>query len=460
MKLTRTIVLESYPLTRKKFGTIKEVYAEYSRILESLTEYAVESRVRSHLKLRKLFYEKLKEEYDLPTHYYYTVCQDAVTRAKSFLELKKKGKTRTEKPVIKRVSLWLDDTLWDYRRFPQFNALKDGKRILIIGLTTKGGRIKLPLKPHKLFFKYLNEGWKIKPGVKLRVVEKERKVLAYFVFEKEFDELKPTGNFLSVDYNADNVSFGTQEFLIQVRTDLGRMTRFYSGVRKSIQESHLVGWKRKTPSRKCKKLLKKFGGRKMNKRIDLQRKLAKRLVEIAKELNTTIVLEAVPKNFNQRITGKRRKNEKRLRDTLHNISMNGFQRFVFEKAVEYGVSVVFVNPFYSSQVCPHCGAFRVKPDDDALRRRVLKCPICGFKADRDFVAVQNLLGLFPFSPKVNDGRVEDSVSPVMLSLEANLLHHKNSLVIISQGLQQNRCRRKRFVPPWLCKRRNSPRATS
>ncbi|EEB73139.1 Putative transposase [Thermococcus sp. AM4] len=435
MKLTRTVVLESYPLTRRKFRAIKEVYDKYSEILEFLTEYAVENRIKSHLKLRKLFYAKLKEEHDLPTHYYYTVCQDAVTRAKSFLELKKKRRARTGKPEVRKVSIWLDDVLWDYKRFPKFNTLKGGRKILVIGLTTKLGRIKLPLKPHKLFFKYLNDRWKVKAGVKLRIIEKERKVLAYFVFEKEFDEKGLSGNFLGVDYNADNVSFGTHEFLIQVRTELGRLTRFYSNVRKRIQESHLVGWKRKPSSRKGKELLRKFGRRKMNKRIDLQRKLAKRLVELAKELNATIVLEAVPKNFNQRVTKRRRKNERRLRDTLHNIGMNGFQRFVLEKAIEYGVSVVFVNPSYSSQVCPHCGAFKIKPDDDALRQRVFECPVCGFSLDRDFVAVLNLLGLFPFSPKARELPVEGSVSSMSLVVKANLLHHKNSLVIVGQGLK-------------------------
>ena len=436
MKLTRTIILESYPLTKRKFRAIKEVHDEYSEILKFLTDYAVENRIKNHLKLRKHFYDELKEKHSLPTHYYYTVCQDAVTRAKKFLELKKKGKVRTKKPVIRNVSLWLDDVLWDYKRFPQFNTLRNGKKILVIGLTTKRGRIKLPLKPHKLFFKYLDEGWNVKAGVKLRIVEKEWKILAYFVFEKKFDEPEVTGSFLSVDYNADNVSLGTHEFLIQVGTDLGRLTRFYSDVRKNIQESHLVGWKRKLPSGKSRKLLKKFGQRKMNRRVDLQRKLAKRLVELARELNATIVLERVPKNFNQKVTKRRRKNEKRLRNTLHNIGMNGFQRFVLEKAIEVGVPVVFVNPSYSSQVCPHCGAFRIKPDDDALRRRVFKCPVCGFFLDKDFVAVLNLLGLFPFSLKADESPVEGSVSPVMLVVEANLLHHKNSLVVISQCLKQ------------------------
>ncbi|RKX46436.1 MAG: transposase, partial [Thermotogae bacterium] len=106
------------------------------------------------------------------------------------------------------------------------------------------------------------------------------------------------------------------------------------------------------------------------------------------------------------------------------------------KAVEFGVPLVFVNPSYSSQVCPRCGAFKIKPGDDALRRRVFECPVCGFSLDRDFVAVLNLLGLFPFSPKAREPLREEPVVPVNLTVEANLLHHKNSLVVISQCLKQ------------------------
>ncbi|ASJ17513.1 transposase [Thermococcus chitonophagus] len=436
MKLSRTVVLESYPLTRRKFKAVKEIYEDYSGLLLILTEYAFENKIRNPIKLRSSIPDEVKEEYELPSHYYYTACQDAVTRVKGFLEKKRKGKAKTERPVVKNVSLWLDDVLWDYKRFPQFNTLKNGKKILIIRLTTKRRPIKLPLKPHKLFFKYLSEGWRVKAGVKLKLVEEERKVLAYFTFEKEFDEPEVTGSFIAVDYNADNISFGNHDFLVQVKTGLGRMTRFYSDVRREVQRTHLTGWKKKLPSRKGRELLKKFGQRKMNRKVDLQRKLALRLVELAGELNATIILEAIPKNFNQKVVKRRRKREKKLRNILHNIGMNSFQRFVFEKAVEHGVPVVFINPAYSSQVCPNCGAFRVKPNDDALRQRAFTCPVCGFTADRDFAAVLNLLGLFPFSPKADEPPAEGSVSPVTLVAEANLLHQKNSLVIISQGLKR------------------------
>ena len=137
VKLTRTVVLESYPLTKKKFKAVKEVYSDYSKLLTILTEYAFENGIRNPVKLRNSIPPEVKVKYELPSHYYYTACQDAVARVKGFLEKKRKGKARTEKPVVRRVSVWLDDVLWDYKRFPQFNTLKNGKKILIIRLTSK-----------------------------------------------------------------------------------------------------------------------------------------------------------------------------------------------------------------------------------------------------------------------------------------------------------------------------------
>ena len=61
----------------------------------------------------------------------------------------------------------------------------------------------------------------------------------------------------------------------------------------------------------------------MNRRVDLQRKLAKKLVELASVLNATIILEKIPNNFNQRIVKRRNKAEKMLRNTLHNIGISG-----------------------------------------------------------------------------------------------------------------------------------------
>ncbi|MFA4646318.1 hypothetical protein P8X24_03470 [Pyrococcus kukulkanii] len=59
----------------------------------------------------------------------------------------------------------------------------------------------------------------------------------------------------------------------------------------------------------------------------------------------------------------------------------------------------------------------VKPDDDALRRRVLK--------------TKQYLVLSPFSPKADELLGEEPVVPMNPTVEANLPHPRNSLIVIT-----------------------------
>ena len=89
-KLTRAVILESYPLTGRKFKALSEPFNDYREILEELVLIALENEIESHIKLRNLVYKDMKERCKgLPTHYIYTACQDAMTRIKSFLRLKR-----------------------------------------------------------------------------------------------------------------------------------------------------------------------------------------------------------------------------------------------------------------------------------------------------------------------------------------------------------------------------------
>ena len=59
------------------------------------------------------------------------------------------------------------------------------------------------------------------------------------------------------------------------------------------------------------------------------------------------------------------------------------------KAESAGTRVVTVTPAYTSQVCSACSAV-VEKD---LSVRVHRCPYCGYTADRDVNAAQNVLSL-------------------------------------------------------------------
>lgn len=70
---------------------------------------------------------------------------------------------------------------------------------------------------------------------------------------------------------------------------------------------------------------------------------------------------------------------------LHRWSFRKLQSIIEYKAKLRGVRVVFVNPAHTSSLCPVCGG-KLSPNGG----RVLKCPKCGFEADRDVVGSWNV----------------------------------------------------------------------
>ncbi|AAB98861.1 conserved hypothetical protein [Methanocaldococcus jannaschii DSM 2661] len=104
---------------------------------------------------------------------------------------------------------------------------------------------------------------------------------------------------------------------------------------------------------------------------------------------------------------------------MHNISAKKFLGYLKNKCLEFGVKVIEGNPAYTSIKCPNCGSRLSQlyklADERALPSRLMYCFDCGFYADRDTVAVFNLIkrftGLYPFSPKSNEPIAEGTVFP-------------------------------------------------
>lgn len=70
--------------------------------------------------------------------------------------------------------------------------------------------------------------------------------------------------------------------------------------------------------------------------------------------------------------------------SLHSWSFYRLSKFIAYKAALAGISVVYVNPAYTSQTCPHCGKRNHAKD------RTYKCS-CGYTAHRDRVGAVNIL---------------------------------------------------------------------
>ena len=130
-------------------------------------------------------------------------------------------------------------------------------------------------------------------------------------------------------------------------------------------------------SQSAKQLLKKISGKEGRRMKHVNHELSKKIVEEALEQKAqAIVLEDLT-NIRNRI-----KAGKRMRIRLHRWGFRQLQTFIQYKAEAHGLSVMYVNPAYSSQICSVCDCIGVR------ERHQFKCS-CGNQQHADCNASQN-----------------------------------------------------------------------
>ncbi|ACL11800.1 IS element ISDka1 orfB, putative transposase [Desulfurococcus amylolyticus 1221n] len=368
-RVARTIVVETPPIPRRLFRVFAELEGMYRNMVEQLVLHAVREGVPSFTRLKALKYRELRSLYpQLPSHYAYTACQDASARAKSFLRLKKKGLVEREHPEVDSVSIWLDDHLW------RANGLTS------IEVATHNGWIPLEVIPHKQYWKYVNKGWRLASEAKIKLDRKSRKLLVYLTFAKEVEEYKPRG-YVSVDVNEDNVTVLIDGVAYLFETNMKRVVLGYYYRRKRVQEKYDVVYG--TNFSRKKRILRKLKEKK--KKDDARWKIASIIVREAFKRRYAIVMEKLGKRPGEKMVSRIR--DSQLRHRVFQASFKGVQRAIEEKAREYGVPVIYVDPKNTSRLCPVHGSKIVYGDES----RIGKCERGGEIWHRDVVAVWNLL---------------------------------------------------------------------
>jgi len=368
-ELVRTVVVKSTPLPRKLFRIFVELEGMYRNMVEQLVLYATRNELTSFARLKALKYRELRSLYpQLPSHYAYTACQDVSTRVKSFLKLRKKGLAKRDYPVVNRVSIWLDDHLWKM------------KSLTSIEIATHRGWVTVELEPHKQYWKYLNNGWRLGSEVKVRLDKKNRLLIVYLVFKKGVEAFKPRG-FISVDVNENQAAMLVDGRVLLFETGFRDIVLGYHYRRKRVQERYdkLYG----VSCRVKKKILRKLKER--SRKSDLRWKLANIVVRVAKEKRYVVVLEELGKNPAKDMINHIRDDQ--LRHRIYQASFKGVQRAIEEKAREHGVPVIYVDPKNTSKTCPIHSALVIYSNGS----RVGRCSKGGELWHRDVVACYNLL---------------------------------------------------------------------
>ena len=389
---TRTVVVPSIRLTEKKLEVFKELEELYRQVLIELMDYGFRSSIDSFTRLKKDKYRELRKRFPhLPSHYVHTICQDASTRIKSFNKLRKKGLAESEKPMVSKVSIWLDDHLW--------------KRIgyTTILIYTHKGWIPVELAPHKLYWRYINGGWMSRTQPKLKIDYKHKRLLIYLILARTINvDENGVKHIVSVDVNENNVAIKVLGEVYILETGIKRITIGYARYREAVQSVKGNGYVGRA-----------IHGRECKRKKDTRLKIANIVANTARKLNAVVVLENIPKQCPRNMIKDVKSST--LRHRIYQAGFRGMVRAIEEECLEREVPVVKVGPRSTSSTCPCCSSKLMRGDAS----RQLKCPRCGFRAGRDVVAVLNLekkyltsKGLVPLAPMPCEPALEVAVLPM------------------------------------------------
>ncbi len=366
----RTVVVRSAPLPRRAFKVFVELEGMYRNLVEQLVLYAVNNGITKFTRLKAERYREVRSLYPrLPSHYAYTACQDAAERARSFLRLKRMGRARKPYPEVRSVSIWLDDHLWRV------------EGLTSISIATHRGRLRVSIELNRHFLRYVNRGWRLTTEAKVKLDRRNRRLMLYLAFRKEVSEYRPKA-YITVDVNEDAEAVLIDGIVYLFETGLSRVTLGYYYRRRSVQEKYdsVYG----PGSRPERRVLKRLGNNEKALKREIRWKLAALLVREAARRQAAIVLERLGREpANHMIE---RIKDPQLRHRVFQAAFKGIQRAIEEKAREYGVPVIYVDPRNTSKVCPIHGAEIVYGGN---RHGV--CSKGGETWHRDVVACYNLL---------------------------------------------------------------------
>jgi len=311
-EVKRTVVVECYANKRAR-KALREIEDAYKEMLEEMVEYALKHGA-SQSTLHKVFYERFRERFPwLPTRVVKGAYRDAVRRAKSFRELKKRGRAYTERPEVRRVTITYSDSQ-DWR-------LENG----VVKLRTHEGWVQLHYKSYKLLRKYVYGGWRLASELGLRTAG--RRIIAYLTFTKVFEVAYEPQNIVAVDVNENNATiavfnYGVLSEVYRVETGLGRIVVAYAERRKRITRGN------STKTREVRKKLKKL--REGERKLDVLRKTAKLVERLAIENRAVVVVG----NINRKAKERMEENaNNKLRHRIHQWSVSTLIKLLDEKPI-------------------------------------------------------------------------------------------------------------------------------
>jgi len=335
---------------------LQDLSRRYRDALNYAIKAIIENKALSIGKAHELLYSVLKELFGLPSRIAVDCYREALAIARSWFNNPGRGGI----PRVKSLRIWLTPGK-SYRVRDGCVELPGGLKLDIIGWDRRydgypSGEARLVLRDNKTY---------------LMVTKRVPKPAKY----------EPRG-VIAVDVNENHIVVGNKDFEVRFETPVRRALHrriLAENLQKKYSSPKYNAWKRRSG---ILERIKAHHAKVKNIVLDWARKTSHRIVEIAKQKQHAIARED--------LTGlieSLRKLPKSHKVKLLILSYRKLTKWIDWQSEKQGAPEIIVEPKGTSTECPKCHS---RMRENGYRR--LKCPDCGFEADRDTVGVMNIEG--------------------------------------------------------------------
>jgi IS605 OrfB family transposase len=305
-------------------------------------------------KAHRLLYNILKDRYGLPSKVAIDCYREAIAIAKSWLNNPNRGNI----PRAKTLRVWLTHK-YSYRINGNYVELLGGFRLEVVGWDRR-------------YDSY--------PSGDARLMFKDGKLVLEVSKHIPRPQKYVPGGVLAVDVNEKHIVIGNSQFEYRFKTPVERALRckrLAESLQKKCSSPRYNAWLRR---RGVKKRISHFHAKARHIIEDWVKKTSHRIVALAKQHQYAVAREdltGLVENLS--------KLPSEHKASLLILSYRKISEWIDWQCEKHGVPVVVVEPKGTSTRCPRCSG-KIRESG----YRVFKCPVCGFEADRDTVAVLNI----------------------------------------------------------------------
>ena len=338
-------------------ASYKELLGLMRRYREALNysiKVVIENKALSLGKAHILLYKVFKERYGLPSKIAQDCYREAIAIAKSWLN----NPSRGNMPRARAPRIWLTNR-YSYRVKGGYVELLGGYKLKIIGWDKRYDIY--PSRDSILLFKN---------GKFILAVSKRMPKPAKYV----------SRGVLAVDVNEKEIVVGNSTIEHRFETAVERALHYKQlaeYLQKKYSSTRYNAWLRR---KSIKRRISRFHSKAKNIIEDWAKKVSRLIVLLAKRHQYAVAREDLTNLVNNL-----RKLPKEHKVGLTILSYRRLEHWIDWQCEKNGVPIIVVEPRGTSTKCPICGSRLIENS-----YRNLKCPKCGFKADRDTAAVMNI----------------------------------------------------------------------